>query len=189
MKIKFIFICYLILIITTKNSYTKDNFAENVSNKLAMIISKEGPITIKDYNEFWNATGIKSRDQKALLISNLRADFVNIHEFNNALWDCAERSWIANRPVNCNDLKSKFNVIKNAISKYENEKNNIENMEKNFQAIIKSAELRGKFNAKDFENNNLMFQDIDLDKIKSAKIKSQLILLKTNAILQLEFSK
>lgn len=183
---KFLLTIFLFLSINISFAFATENYADNVSKKLMEIAMSDKKITQKDYNDFWNTTGVKSRDQKINLIMSMKTSFIAIQEFNTVLWDCAEKSWLANKKIKCSELNKNFEKIKNNLLSGIGEED-FKKIEGNFNYIIESASNRGIDKNKTF--NTLQADNlITLDKIRIAKIKSQNLLERVNILMQPDFT-
>jgi len=91
-KISFFFILFFVF---SKNLCAENTIGEDVAQKLMNIANSSQPISKKEYNNFWNSTGIKSREQKLNFILTLNQLILPIQKYNLILWDCAEKSWIS----------------------------------------------------------------------------------------------
>jgi len=172
----------LSLLIYSK-AYSQSQIANNVSQELSNIMLSKEKITKKDYNNFWSKTGVKSREEKMNLIVNVKNSFLIIQEYNKAVWECAENSWIANKEIECKDLqKIAQNIKKIFYNSVEIEK--FKEMEKGFNDMIKTSAKRGK--NIDLAGSKI-FQEITLESIKEIKKKTNLMLERINIILQPEF--
>jgi len=189
-KLKSIFCKFLVIALIATISgitpaFSQETYSARVSKKLMEIATSSQKITKKEYDDFWNSTGIKSRDQKINFINSMRYNFILIQEFNKILWDCAEKAWVANKKIKCQELNNNLNKIKtNLISEIgEDEFKKVEN---NFNYIIETASNRGI----DKNNPNANIQPanmITLEKIKIAKINTQNLLDRINILLQPDF--
>ena len=143
----------LSLLICSK-AYSQSQIANNVSQELSNIMLSKEKITKKDYNNFWSKTGVKSKEEKMNLIVNVKNSFLIIQEYNKAVWECAENSWIANKEIECKDLqKIVQNIKKIFYNSVEIEK--FKEMEKVFNDMIKKSAMgyTGNANIEDMRRN------------------------------------
>ena len=178
----------IIFIITTSKNILAQNDSDigsKVADNVADIMRSNKPVTKKDYDKFWNLMGVKSKEQKLNLISIMRPSFVDVQDFNTLLWSCAEKSWIAKQQIKCDNLFKKFDDIKNNFLTM-NDNQKVKAMEKNFKYIIIAAANRGVI-PPEYQNDMDFPSNLTLDKIKSAARESQIMLLRANALLQIEF--
>jgi len=147
------------------------------------MLSKD-KITKRDYDNFWSKTGIKSKEEKINIIIVLKNNFLIIQEYNQAVWDCAEKSWIANKEIICKDLQKNIETIKkNLVGSVDIEK--FREMEIGFNSMIKDSAKRGK--NIELGNGAKIFQEISLESIQEIKRKTNSMLERTKIILQPEF--
>jgi hypothetical protein len=158
-----------------------NQYADIVANKLMKIATSDKPITKNDYDDFWNSTGIKSRDQKISLIAKLKDNYGIIQQYNNILWQCSERSWIDAKIIDCQKINSNYQNIRNQLFKLLGDEE-FKKIDDNFNNIINiSAKRGGKI------SNTSSDQPITLDKIQYAKKLSQLMLERVEKILQIDY--
>lgn len=181
-NISFFFILFFVF---SKNLCAENTIGEDVAQKLMNIANSSQPISKKDYNNFWNSTGIKSREQKLNFILTLNQLILPIQKYNLILWDCAEKSWISQKVENCEKIFTDLPKIKKQLSSQVGEEN-FKNIDNNFKKVIRSsANRKGNPNDKDDINDN----EISLEKIKDAKIKSMQTLNRIDIILQPDYQK
>ena len=178
-------IIFVIVISKNLQAQNDSDIGSKVADNVANIMRSKKPVTKKDYDKFWNLMGVKSKEQKLSLISIMRPSFVDVQDFNALLWSCAEKSWIEKQQVKCDNLYNKFEYLKKTLSTIPNDQK-IKDMEKNFKYIIIAAANQGKI-PPEYQNDMDFPDDLTLDKIKSAARESQIMLLRANALLQLEF--
>lgn len=183
MLYKFIIKIIIITFLICPKAYSQSQIANNVSQEITKIMLSQEKITKNDYNNFWNKTGVKSKEEKLNLILNLKNSFLIIQEYNKAVWECAENSWLANKEIECKDLqKIAQNIKKIFYSSIEIEK--FKEMEKGFNDMIKTSAKRGK--NVDLGGSKI-FQEVSLESIQEIRKKTNKILERTNMILQPEF--
>jgi hypothetical protein len=174
---KFITKLTIFALLTYSNSYSQSQVAVNVSDSLVSIILLKTKITKKEYNDFWSKTGVKSKEEKMNFIFTMRSNFLPIQEYNKAIWECAEKSWIANREIECPNVKTVSAKLKKIL--YDsNQEAKFEEVERGFKAIIKASANRIK------KDTN---QKVTLEDIQNIKDETSRILDRTSIILQPEF--
>jgi hypothetical protein len=156
-------------------------YSQNIADKLVKIATSEKSISKSDYDDFWNATGIKSREEKINLIAILKANYFLIQQYNNILWECAEKSWIDNKIVNCQTINANYLKIRNDIFKLLGDEE-FKKIDDNFNNIIKISSKRGGSMM-----NGQAEQPITLEKVQFAKRASQNMLQRVDKILQVDF--
>ena len=184
MLYKFIIKIIILVLLTCSKAYSQSQIANNISQELSNIMLSKEKITKKDYNNFWSKTGVKSKEEKINFIYSMKSSFVVIQEYNREVWDCAEKSWISNKEIECKNLqKSIENINKILVDSADIEK--FKKMENGFNEMIKGSARRGK----DIElgNGSKIFQEITLGSIQEIKKKTNLMLERVNVILQPEF--
>lgn len=175
----------LVNFLLTKNLLANDTIGNEVASNLMKIANSSKPISKKEYNDFWNSTGIKSREQKLNFILSLNQLILPIQKYNLILWDCAEKSWLNQKPENCEKSFPELPKIKSQLTKQIGE-DNFKNIDVNFKKVIKSSANR-KGNPND--QNDISDNEISLEKIKSAKIKSMETLNRIDILLQPDYQK
>jgi hypothetical protein len=184
MLYKFITKTIILVFLILSNAYGQSQIANNVSEAIKEIMLSKEKITKKDYDSFWQKTGVKSREEKINFIINIKNNFLLIQEYNKTVWECAEKSWIANKEIECKDLQKNITDIKkNLGNSVDIEK--FKEMESGFNDIIKNSAKRGK-NVESVGRSKI-FQEITLESIQEIKRKTNQILERANAILQPEF--
>jgi len=184
MNYKFIFKVVIIVFLTSSKAYSQSQIANNVSQELSNIMLSKEKITKKDYNNFWSKTGVKSREEKANFILSIRSSFLLIQEYNREVWECAEKSWIANKEIECKNLKKSIEKInKILVDSADIEK--FKKMENGFNEMIKGSARRS--NNIELGNGSKISQEITLESIQEIKKKTNLMLDRINIILQPEF--
>ena len=181
---KFITKTFILIFLTSFNAYSQSEMSQNISKEFTKIILSPEKITKNDYNNFWKQTGIKSREEKMNLIVTMKNSFVAVQEYNKDVWDCAEKSWIANKEIDCAKLKKSTNTLKN-IFYNSPEIDKFKEMEKNFTELIKVSSRRGIDNDKNNSSKN--FKQITLADIQKTKEDTKKILERADVILQPEF--
>jgi len=181
---KFITKTLILTLIICFDAYSQSEMAQNISQEFSKIILSPEIITKKDYNNFWKKTGIKSREEKMNLIIAIKNNFVAVQEYNKDVWECAEQSWIANKEIECADLKKSTKNLRNIFSNSA-EIDKFKQMEKNFIDLIKISSKRGK--NIDEPNTLKIFQQITLADIQKTKESTKKILERADVILQPEF--
>ena len=177
MTYKFIVKIIIFIFLIQYNSYAQTQIAVDVSQSFSKIIVAKEKITKKDYNNFWDKTGVKSKEEKMNLIFAMRNSFLPIQEYNSAIWECAEKSWIANREIECPDIKKILVKLKETFYNL-NQQEKLEEMDKGFKDIIKASANRVKKET----NQKITLEDIQI--IKKETIR---ILNRASIILQPEF--
>lgn len=181
---KFITKTSFLFFLTFFNAYSQSEMSQNISSEFSKIILSNEKITKNDYNNFWKQTGIKSREEKMNLIVALKNSFVALQEYNKDVWECAEKSWIANKEIDCAKLKKSTNTLKN-IFYNSPEINKFKEMEKKFNELIEASSRRGVDNDKN--NNSKNFKQITLADIQKTKEDTKKMLERADIILQPEF--
>ena len=181
---KFITKTFILIFLTCFNAYSQSVMSQNISREFTKIILSPEKITKNDYNNFWKQTGIKSREEKMNLIITMKNSFVAVQEYNKDVWDCAEKSWIANKEIDCAKLKKSANNLKN-IFYNSPEIDKFKEMEKKFTELIKVSSRRGIDSDKDNSSKN--FKQITLTDIQKTKEDTKKILERADIILQPEF--
>lgn len=183
MLYKFIVKIIILTLLICPKAYSQSQIANNVSQELTNIMLSKEKITKSDYNNFWSKTGVKSKEEKSNFIINIKNSFLIIQEYNKAVWECAEKSWIANKEIECNDLQKNVEKVKKNLANSEDFEK-FKGMENGFNNMIKDSAKRGK-------NIDLggskIFQKITLESIQEIKMKTNKMLERTNIILQPEF--
>jgi hypothetical protein len=159
--------------------------SQNISREFTKIILSPEKITKNDYNNFWKQTGITSQQEKINFIVSMKNSFMAVQEYNRDVWDCAEKSWIANKEIDCPKLKKSANNLKNIFNNSA-EIDKFKEMEKNFTELIKVSSRRGD-NSDTSTNGSKVFKQITLADIKKTKEDTKKILERTDIILQPEF--
>ena len=181
---KFITKTFILIFLTSFNAYSQSEMSQNISREFTKIILSPEKITKNDYNNFWKQTGIKSREEKMNLIVTMKNSFVAVQEYNKDVWDCAEKSWIANKEIDCAKLKKSTNTLKNIFYNSQ-EIDKFKEMEKNFIELIKVSSRRGIDSDKNNSSKN--FKQITLVDIQKTKEDTKKILERADIILQPEF--
>jgi len=179
------FVIFTIAFFVTKNIFANNTVGGEVSQNLMKIVNSSKPISNKEYNDFWNSTGIKSREQKLNFIITLNQLILPIQKYNLILWDCAEKSWLKQKPENCEKSFPELPKIKLQLTKQIGE-DNFKNIDDNFIKVIKSSANR-KGNPND--KNDISDAEISLEKIKMAKIASMKTLNRIDILLQPDYQK
>ena len=174
---KFIIKLVIFIFLINSNSYSQSQVAVNVSQAFTNIILSKTKITKKDYDDFWNKTGVKSKEEKMNFIFTMRNSFLPIQEYNKVIWECAEKSWIANQEIECPDIKKISTKLKKILYDSDQEEK-FEEMEKGFKDIIKASANRIK------KDTN---QKVALEDIRAIKNETNRILDRASIILQPEF--
>ena len=182
---KFIIKTFILIFLTCFNAYSQSVMSQNISREFTKIILSPEKITKKDYNNFWKQTGISSREEKMNLIVAMKNSFVAVQEYNKDVWDCAEKSWIANKEIDCAKLKKSTNTLKN-IFYNSPEIDKFKEMEKNFTELIKVSSKRGE-NIDKSSNSLKIYKQITLADIQKTKEDTKKILDRADVILQPEF--
>jgi len=174
-----IILAFLIL----PNAYAQSEMANNLSQAIREIMISKEKITKKDYDNFWAKTGVKSREEKINFILTVRNSFLSIQEYNKAVWDCAEKSWIANKEIKCPDLQE---ISENIKIKFKNsiDIEKFKEMENGFNDMIKQSSKRS--NEVNLRGSKIP-QNITLESIQSLKKETARMLDRTNLIFQLDF--
>lgn len=180
-----IILILLVNFIVAKNLFAKETIGSEVASNLMKIANSSKIISKKEYNDFWNSTGIKSREQKLDFILTLNQLILPIQKYNLILWDCAEKSWLRQMPENCEKSFPELSRIKSQLIMQIGE-DNFKNIDVNFKKIIKSSANR-KGNPND--KNDISDNEISLEKINNAKIKSIETLNRIDILLQPEYQK
>ena len=184
MLYKFIIKIIILTLLICPMAYSQSQIANNISQELSNIMLSKEKITKKDYNNFWSKTGVKSKEEKINFIYSMKSSFVVIQEYNREVWDCAEKSWISNKEIECKNLqKSIENINKILVDSADIEK--FKKMESGFNEMIKGSARRGK--NIELGNGSKIFQEITLGSIQEIKNKTNLMLERVNIILQPEF--
>ena len=184
MHYKFIFKIIIIILLTSSKAYSQSQIANNVSQELSNIMLSKEKITKKDYNNFWSKTGVKSREEKINFIFSTKNSFLLIQEYNREVWECAEKSWIVNKEIECKNLKKSIeNIKKILVDPTDIEK--FKTMENGFNEMIKVSARRNK--NIELGNGAKISQEITLESIQEIKKKTNLMLERINIILQPEF--
>jgi len=165
------------------NALAQSEMANNIAQEIQNIMLSKNKITKKDYDNFWKKTGVKSREEKINFIINIKNSFLLIQEYNKAVWDCAEKSWIANKEINCPDLQKISKNIKKSLENTANIEKFIQ-MESDFNGMIKTSSKRGS----DVDlGKTKIFKEINLESIQNLKKETARMLDRTNIIFQLDF--
>jgi len=181
---KFIIKTFILTFLILPKAYSQSQIANNVSQELIKIMLSSDKITKNDYDNFWSKTGVKSKEEKINFIVNIKNSFLIIQEYNQSVWDCAEKSWIANKEIVCIDLQKNIEKIKRNIdNSIDMEK--FKEMEIGFNKMIKDSAKRGK--NIELGSGSKFFQEITLESIQEIKRKTSAMLERTNVILQPEF--
>jgi len=174
---KFIIKLIIFIFFINSNSYSQSQVAVDVSQSFTKIILAKEKITKKDYNNFWDKTGVKSKEEKMNLIFTMRNSFLPVQEYNKAIWECAEKSWIANQEIDCPDIKKISAKLKKTFYNLDQQEK-LEEMDRGFRDMIKASANRVKK-----ETN----QKITLEDIQIVKRETIRILDRASIILQPEF--
>ena len=89
---KFIIKLIIFIFFVNSNSYSQSQVAVDVSQSFTKIILAKEKITKKDYNNFWDKTGVKSKEEKMNLIFTMRNSFLPVQEYNKAIWESLEKN-------------------------------------------------------------------------------------------------
>ena len=181
-----IFLWFLILnFLPTNNFFAQNTVGNEVAQNLMKIANSSKPISKSEYNDFWNSTGIKSREQKLNFILALNQLILPIQKYNIILWDCAEKSWQIQMPENCENTYVNLPKIKKQLIQQIGEEN-FKNIDDSFKKVINSSAKR-KGNPGD--KNDIIDSEISLEKIRNAKLKSIQTLDRIDIILQPDYQK
>ena len=182
---KFITKTFILFFLTCLNAYSQSEMSQNISREFTKIILSPEKITKNDYNNFWKQTGITSQQEKINFIVSMKNSFMAVQEYNRDVWDCAEKSWIANKEIDCPKLKKSANNLKNIFNNSA-EIDKFKEMEKNFTELIKVSSRRGA-NTDKSANGSKVFKQITLADIQKTKEDTKKILDRGDIILQPEF--
>jgi hypothetical protein len=183
MLYKFITKTIILAFLIIPNAYAQSEMANNLSQAIKEIMVSKDKITKKDYDNFWRKTGVKSREEKINFILTVKNSFLLIQEYNKAVWECAERSWITNKEIECKDLQK---ISENIKVKFNNsiDIEKFKEMESGFNVMIKQSSKRSnEVNS----GGNKMPQNITLESIQNLKKETSRMLDRTNLIFQLDF--
>lgn len=183
--LRIILLIFIVNFLPIENLPAQNTIGNEVAQNLMKIANSPKPISKKDYNDFWNSTGIKSREQKLNFILTLNQLILPIQKYNIILWDCAEKSWQSQKPENCEKTFSNLPKIKKQLIQQVGEEN-FKNIDDNFKKVINSSAKRkgNPNNEKDISDS-----EISLDKIRNAKLKSIQTLDRIDIILQPDYQK
>ncbi|MBM3590773.1 MAG: hypothetical protein FJX30_05330 [Alphaproteobacteria bacterium] len=178
---KTLFGLVFLLIFTTNSLAQNSDFSQIVSEKLIKIATSSNKITKKDYNDFWDSTGIKSSQEKIKLISLMKSNFIAIQQYNSILWECAEKSWKDGAIADCQKINKNFIEVKKTLyNLLGNEE--FKKVDFNFNNVMKVSAKRGGSIAPGAPE-----EEITLEKIQLAKMTSQVVLQRIEIILQPDF--
>ncbi len=143
-----------------------------------------------EYEKFWQAIGVKNREEKKATIEMIKRDFLVFSEFNFELLECAQKAWIMGRQVKCSRAESVLTaVVRNFPSQSDNlggaiAIQKVKNLQLSIDEVIRNAAARGAS-----LNQNSDYRFTSLAQIERDRTLLQQIINRTRTFLQLEYGK
>jgi hypothetical protein len=118
-------------------------FNPNVSGAaFADLYLGNGEVTKEQYDDFWNGVGVKSRQEKEIVVTSMRNNFLLIQEHQIEVWACAQKAWESRKVPKCSNLEKKFKLLSASMNK-SGQKDSITKIKDSSKSIIKTAATRG----------------------------------------------
>lgn len=153
-----------------------------MQNALQEVMLKQGNLTKKDYDDFWNKVGATTPQEKNKAIGSIKKSFLAIQEYNREMWICAEKAWMSSKIEPCAKAEEKIQLLKKD-AKMKEQLQLIAIVEENFQKIIKSSANKTDMISKDGTNMG----KLTLESIRFSRDNTQKTLDRFNQLLAVEF--
>jgi hypothetical protein len=167
------------------------NFQHKIDEAtLKQLLMGNSSIGRLEYEKFWQAIGVKSREEKKATIEMIKRDFLVFSEFNFELLECAQKAWIMGRQVKCSRAESVLAAVaRNFPSQSDNlggaiAIQKVKNLQLSIDEVIRNAAARGAS-----LNQNSDYRFTSLAQIERDRTLLQQIINRTRTFLQLEYGK
>ena len=179
MKLLTKFLILFFLNFATANA--QEIFNNATFEAIKKIVIGTGPVTKQEYNQFWKDLGVTNQSQKRKIIDKIKGSFFSMQQFQNAMWLCAEKSWIKEKVQNCTSAKRILTQIRSRKSAKQAQL--ASQMQASMEGLTSAAAKREKYQ---IPGTNDSIQ-LSLEGIKSNRHAIQNVLNRFSQVLRLRY--